>query len=83
MESHKSPIYNKVCVNGRFCNVSESLSYLVDQRYSGKKSKRPANMCHMPVFGDKRQKPHQIAGCMQTSKYKSNVLSCLPLLKAA
>ena len=101
VESNKSPIYNKVCVNGRFCNVSESLSYLghdpfnqnsnrsdrekwstskggpvfsklfrldrtdllsfgpkfpeilvewiaplVDQRYSGKKSKRPATLCH-------------------------------------
>lgn len=59
MESNKSPIYNKVCVSGRFCNVSESLSYLVDQRYSGKKSKRPATKCHMPVFGDKRHKPYQ------------------------
>ena len=57
MESHKSPIYNKVCVNGRFCNVSESLSYLVDQRYPGKKSERPATMCHMPVFGGERYKP--------------------------
>ena len=57
MESNKSPVYNKVCVNGRFCNVSTSLSYLVDQRYSGKKSKRPATMCHMPVFGGKRHKP--------------------------